>query len=280
MALATALTQTCILMCNLRGCGQPGICETMKAILSDIHANLEALRAVLEEIDRLNVSVIYNLGDTTIYGPNPIECIDLAMRMDVVLLGCFDLAVLIDPFAFPPAAEKSVYWTRELLESADSVMGAGPSRRQFLASLKPSHQDADALYVHGSPARPLHEYVFGEDVHNPKKMARNSEHFQQLCFHGHTHIPGLIVENGPEDWQFLKPSDCVSMFTLDGRRVMCNVGSVGQPRDGDWRAGFVLFDGATIRFHRVEYDIDRTVRKIFGDPGLDDFFGGRLRDGW
>jgi diadenosine tetraphosphatase ApaH/serine/threonine PP2A family protein phosphatase len=251
----------------------------MKAILGDVHGNLEALLAVLDQLGLLGVSDVYNLGDTTGYGPNPIECLDLAMSMKVVLMGCFDQAVLIPPDAYPPSAEKSVNWTRDVLKASDIARGAGPGRIRFLANLNPSHRDADALYVHGSPRKPLSEYVFPEDVYNAAKMARIGDEFERVCFCAHTHVPGYFVEEPPGEWHFLMPSAWGPCFPLDGRRVICNVGSVGQPRDGDWRASFVLFDGSTIRFHRVEYDIETTIQKIYAEPELANFFGDRLRDG-
>jgi diadenosine tetraphosphatase ApaH/serine/threonine PP2A family protein phosphatase len=251
----------------------------VKAILGDVHGNLEALLAVLDQLGLLGVSDVYNLGDSTGYGPNPIECLDLAMSMKVVLLGCFDHAVLIPPDGYPPSAEKSADWTRDVLKSPDVVGSPERSRMRFLAGLNPTYRDADALYVHGSPHNPRYEYVFPEDIYTQEKMSRIGDNFDQLCFNAHTHIPGVFVEDGPKRWHFVMPSECNNCFRLDERRVICNVGSVGQPRDGDWRASFVLFDGSTIRFHRVEYDIETTIQKIYAEPELANFFGDRLRDG-
>ncbi len=251
----------------------------MKAILSDSHGNLEALLAVLDEVDRLGFSKIYNLGDMTGYGPNPLECIDLSMHMDVVLNGNFEQAVLVGTDGFACAAERSVLWTRGLLDSPVAGESTNQCRKEFLDNLDLRHLDADALHVHASPRNPLHEYVFPEDIYNPRKMTRIGSLFEHLCFCGHTHNPGIFVEDEPGKWQYLSPGDCGNVFRLDGRKVLCNVGSVGQPRDGDWRAGFVMFDGSTITFHRVEYDIETTVRKIYAVPDLDNFLGDRLRDG-
>jgi diadenosine tetraphosphatase ApaH/serine/threonine PP2A family protein phosphatase len=251
----------------------------VKAIISDIHGNLEALLAVLDEIDRVGFSVVYNLGDMTGYGPNPLECIDVSMHRDVVLKGNFDQAVLVPPDAFGVIAERTILWTRRLLDS--TADNAERSRRcmEFLGKLDPCYRDGEVLYVHGSPRNPLHEYVFPEDIYNSAKMTRIGSTFEHLCFCGHTHKPGIFVENSPGQWQFLSPRDCGNIFQLDGRKVLCNVGSVGQPRDGDWRAGFVMFDGSAIAFHRVEYDIETTIKKIYAQPELDSFCGDRLREG-
>jgi diadenosine tetraphosphatase ApaH/serine/threonine PP2A family protein phosphatase len=233
----------------------------MKAILSDIHANLEALQAVLEDVWHRQVDRIYNLGDTIGHGPNPVECIDLAMKMDVVLLGHTDHTVMFDPFYSPESADEDVVWTRRVL-----VSSADQQRHiAFLSSLQASHNEVTGpLYVHGSPRSHLTEYVFPEDIFNARKMGRIGERFDRLCFAGHTHVPGIFVEDGREQWRFLRPDDCGRTFPLDGRKVLCNVGSVGQPRDGDWRACYVTFNGTAIQFHRVEYDRDATSTKLRG----------------
>jgi diadenosine tetraphosphatase ApaH/serine/threonine PP2A family protein phosphatase len=110
-------------------------------------------------------------------------------------------------------------------------------------------------------------------------MGKLGTQFDQVCFNGHTHVPGVFVERGPGKWEFLGPEECVRSFRVAARRVICNVGAVGQPRDGDWRACYVLFDGDTIWFRRVEYDVEATIRKIYAVPALDNFFGNRLREG-
>jgi diadenosine tetraphosphatase ApaH/serine/threonine PP2A family protein phosphatase len=135
------------------------------------------------------------------------------------------------------------------------------------------------LYVHGSPRNPLNEYVFPEDVQNERKMGQLGGKFERVCFNGHTHVPGIFLEDGPERWQFIGPEECASGFPLDRRKVICNVGAVGQPRDGDWRACYTLFDGARIWFRRVAYDVETTIKKIYAVSELDNWLGDRLRDG-
>jgi diadenosine tetraphosphatase ApaH/serine/threonine PP2A family protein phosphatase len=98
---------------------------------------------------------------------------------------------------------------------------------------------------------------------------------KRYCFCGHTHLPGIFTE----DCQFREPAEIEYMHHLDERKTICNVGSVGQPRDGDWRASYVLLVGRSIHFRRVEYDIESTVRKIYDNPDLDNFLGDRLREG-
>jgi diadenosine tetraphosphatase ApaH/serine/threonine PP2A family protein phosphatase len=149
----------------------------------------------------------------------------------------------------------------------------------FLAALPRRHQERDVLYVHGSPRNPLNEYVFPEDIYNERKMTQLGEKFDRVCFNGHTHIPGIFVERDTGQWEFVGPDECTSGFSLEGRRAICNVGAVGQPRDGDWRACYVLFDGTRIWFRRVAYDFETTIRKIYAVAELENFFGDRLRDG-
>lgn len=247
----------------------------MKAIISDIHSNLEALQAVLEDISRQNVKEIYCLGDIVGYGPNPRECVDLVMQCKIVLLGNHDQGAMFDPEGFNPSAERAIFWTRAQLELASDNRQEREKRWEFLAELPRSHREEGYLYVHGSARNPLNEYVFPEDIYNLRKMERIFALVERYCFQGHTHVPGIFTEN----LQFLSPEEFEYTYQLDGRKTLCNVGSVGQPRDGDWRACYILLDGDTIRYRRVEYDIDTTVRKIHAIPDLENFLGDRLREG-
>src|SRR3989440_1092839 len=254
--------------------------EVLKALISDIHSNLEALQAVLDDIDKHNVSEIYCLGDIVGYGPNPRECIDMVRKCKLVLLGNHDQGAMLDPDGFNPPAERAIFWTRAQLESPVENRGKMQERWDFLAERPRSHKENGFLYVHGSARNPLNEYVFPEDIYNQRKMDRIFALVDRYCFQGHTHVPGIFTESLPEDlYQFHAPDEVEYVYKLDGRKTLCNVGSVGQPRDGDWRACYVLLDGDTIRYRRVEYDIDTTVAKIYGIPDLDNFLGDRLRDG-
>jgi diadenosine tetraphosphatase ApaH/serine/threonine PP2A family protein phosphatase len=248
------------------------------AILSDVHGNLEALSAVLADVERQGVRAVYNLGDTLGYGPNPVECLDLAMRMQVGLRGNFEQAVLTDPDGFGVCAEQSIRWTRARLD-ADRDSPAGRRRAEYLADLPRSYREGDALYVHGSARDPLNEYVVPEDVYNPRKMERIGALFDRLCFCGHTHIPGVFRERGPGRWEFIPAEECERGFPVAGGKLICNVGSVGQPRDEDERACYALFDAERIWLRRVGYDVEATVRKIYAVPELENILGDRLREG-
>ena len=130
----------------------------MKAIISDIHANLEALQAVLKDIDKQpNVSDIYCLGDVVGYGPNPRECVDLAMKCGMVLLGNHDQGALFDPDGFNQPAERAIFWTRDQLEEPTGSRERREQRWEFLTERPYTHSDAHGLFVHGSVRNPLGE---------------------------------------------------------------------------------------------------------------------------
>ncbi len=252
----------------------------MKAIISDIHSNLEALKAVLDDIQKHKVDQIYCLGDVVGYGPNPRECLDLVMSCRVVLLGNHDQGALFGPDGFNPPAERAIFWTRNQLETQGNDLDARERRLDFLLQRPRSVREDGVLFVHGSARNPLNEYVFPEDVYNQRKMERIFALVDGCCFQGHTHVPGIFTEQVPDDlYLFQSPEELHYVYNLDNRKTLCNVGSVGQPRDNDNRACYVLFDGGSIRFRRVPYDLDTTVNKIYAIPDLENFLGDRLRDG-
>jgi diadenosine tetraphosphatase ApaH/serine/threonine PP2A family protein phosphatase len=244
-----------------------------RAIISDIHGNLEALDAVLADVRSQGINEIYCLGDIVGYGPNPRECIDRCMDFDLCLLGNHDNGALFDPDGFSAGAERAIFWTRRELERTD-VEGSG-ARWDFLARLPRTHREGETLYVHGSPRSPLNEYVFPEDVYNERKMERIFGFVQRYCFVGHTHVPGIFTEN----CRFYSPSEISNSFRLGDQKVIVNVGSVGQPRDNDPRSCYVTLDGFSVQFHRVEYSFDTTREKILAIAELDDFLGERLAIG-
>jgi diadenosine tetraphosphatase ApaH/serine/threonine PP2A family protein phosphatase len=252
----------------------------MIAIISDVHANLEALSAVLADARRQGASAIYCLGDVVGYGPDPRECVDAVMGCQVVIMGNHDQGALFDPPGFSPVAERAIFWTRAQLEASSDSRQAREKRWEFLAERPRSHREDGYLFVHGSARNPLNEYVFPEDVYNQRKMERIFALVERYCFQGHTHVPGVFVEQAPDDlYQFHSPEEVGHSWRLDGRKTLCNVGSVGQPRDGDPRACYVLLDSDTIRFRRVEYDLEATIKKIYSIPDLENFLGDRLRKG-
>jgi predicted phosphodiesterase len=247
----------------------------LRAIISDIHANLEALQAVLADIRQQGITEIYCLGDIIGYGPNPCECIDTVIdHCKLCLLGNHDQAALFDPEGFNAGAERAIFWTRKQLESSS---GADSDRRwEFLGELPRMHKDGNFLFVHGSARNPLNEYVFPEDIYNQRKMERIFGLVDKYCFQGHTHIPGVFTE----DLNFLAPEELDFKYQLGPGKVLVNVGSVGQPRNGDSRSSYVVLDdNNTVNFKRVPYNVETTKKKIYEIPELDNFLGDRLADG-
>jgi predicted phosphodiesterase len=245
-----------------------------RAILSDIHGNLAALQAVLRDIAAQNCEQIICLGDVVGYGPEPQLCVDAVQEFDACILGNHDLAALFDPEGFSSAAEQAILWTRKQLESGDKPENCR-RRLEFLARLPRVRREATCLFVHGSVRNPINEYVFPEDVHNRRKMEKLFSMVQKVCFQGHTHVPGVFTS----EMKFLRPADIQHAYQMNGEKVMVNVGSVGQPRDGDWRSCYVVLDEPWIYFRRVEYNVTETAQKIYATGELDRFLADRLFDG-
>lgn len=244
-----------------------------RAILSDIHGNLEALNAVLKDIESQGIEEIYCLGDVIGYGPNPRECIDVSRRFKLTLLGNHDNGALFDPEGFSSGAERAIFWTRSQLE--DQSESGAEDRWNFLARLPRTHREGDIMFVHGSPRSPLNEYVFPEDIYNQRKIERIFGFIQKYCFQGHTHVPGVFTEN----FRFYSPGEISNRYTLGEQKLMINVGSVGQPRDSDPRCSYVILDGNEVEFRRVDYNPADTRQKILAIADLDDFLGDRLLEG-
>lgn len=246
---------------------------TKTAILSDIHGNLEALLAVIDSIQKQQVDRVICLGDVIGYGPNPKECLDLCQQFDLCLLGNHDNGALFPPEGFSANAERAIEWTRLQLVIAED--DARDQRFAFLNQMPRVHLDKDRMFVHGSPRLPLTEYVFPEDANNSQRIERLLSFVQHVCFQGHTHIPGVFTH----DSRFLTPRNLPEGFGIPQEKIMVNVGSVGQPRDGDPRACYVILEDDWLEFFRVEYDFETTAAKIFEIPSLDNFLGERLREG-
>jgi len=270
------------------------------AIISDIHSNLEALLAVLADIEQRGIKEIICLGDIVGYGPNPKECLDLVReRCRVTLMGNHDHALLYEPTNFNLPAERACFWTRQVLEEEPDTRLRN-ERWKFLGNLPVRYKDRDVVFFHASPRRPMNEYIFPEDVFtNPQKVMANFDRLDaRVCFVGHTHQPGVFVDDPYFDPPHELPDS--PFYELEDERVIVNVGSVGQPRDRDQRASYVVVHRApealsgapesvvattlactvqTIEFVRVEYDVETTVRKILSEPALDDLLGTRLYEG-
>ena len=246
------------------------------ALISDIHGNLEALQAVLEDIRRQSITDIYCLGDVIGYGPNPRECLDLVRKKtQVCILGNHDQAAMFDPDGFNPVALRAIYWTRDQLESGGGSQQQINERWDFLGELPRFREEGEFLFVHGSVREPTNEYVFPEDVYDSRKMEELFRRLNQYVFQGHTHIPGVFTSGG----EFLSPDECDFEYQLVGDKAMINVGSVGQPRDSNPQSCYVILEDNTVFFRRVDYPFEDTIKKIYAATDLENMLGDRLRHG-
>lgn len=252
-----------------------------RAIISDIHGNFEALQTVLDHIAGQSVEQVCCLGDIIGYGPNPCDCLDLVRKKaEVCLLGNHDQAALFDPEGFNSGAEKAIFWTRDQLENGAGSRDDIDARWDFLGALPRTHRAGRWLFVHGSPRNPVNEYVFPEDIYNQKKMEKLFSLIDHGSFQGHTHVPGVFTESRT----FLTPEETEYVYQVSDQKFMVNVGSVGQPRDGDPRSCYVILDddkpdATTVTFNRVDYDRAKTADKIYNIRELDNFLGDRIKQG-
>jgi len=252
------------------------------AIISDIHANIEALTVVLDDIKQKQVDAIYCLGDVIGYGPNPVECLErVRNECEFSLLGNHEEAVLFGAFGFNVAARQAVEWTRERLTPTFFGGRLRKERWEILNDLPLCYTEGDYLFVHASPMDPTMDYILKSDTEDvfgevPEKIRNIFDQIDKVCFVGHTHMPGIITEES----RWFSPDDFgLTWEYKNGERIICNVGSVGQPRDRDERACYVIFTDECITYHRVTYDFKETQRKIFKNAKLDDRNGKRLEFG-
>ena len=255
------------------------------AVISDIHGNAEALRSVLSDIDARSVGRIICLGDIIGYGPEPLQCVDLVrQRCEWSLMGNHDFGVLYEPTNFNPGAESAAYWTREQFDAEpDEALRA--ERYDFLGHLRvrvvepaPGGQ-FPVLAVHGSPRRPINEYIFPDDaMTSPDKLESIFERVDRLCLVGHTHQPGVFTDE-PDFYPPAELGENREYRFVDGEKAVINVGSVGQPRDLDPRASYAILHEDRVEFVRVEYDIKKTADQIIAISELHDWLGERLYEG-
>ena len=228
------------------------------ALISDLHSNREALESVFARIDELGVSEVCCLGDVVGYGADPESCVRMVMeRYKWTIMGNHDWGLFHDLSDFNPLAREALAYTRKKLRP--SLLA--PRRKAmwtFLQNLPRRMEDHGNVYFHGSPRDPIMEYVLKSDGFlEPEKMAEIFGMIDRPCFVGHTHWPGVHRA----DFRFTQATDEQREITIDEPAVV-NVGSVGQPRDGDSRSCFAVFDRGRVEFHRVPYDIRTTQDKI------------------
>ena len=224
------------------------------AIIADIHSNLEAMTAVLGEIEHQGgVDEIWCLGDIVGYGPDPGKCIELLRRYKhVCVAGNHDWATIgrVDTTEFNPDAAAACRWTSAQLNRTDI---------EYLAKLPLAIEEGDFTLVHGSPRDPIWEYLISTSI-----AKENFAYFKTpFCLVGHSHIPLVFSHDDsgtPSSSQFLPDIK----LTLGRHRLIINPGGVGQPRDGDPRASYALYDSdnGIITLRRVTYDIRATQNKM------------------
>jgi diadenosine tetraphosphatase ApaH/serine/threonine PP2A family protein phosphatase len=237
------------------------------AILSDIHGNLEALEAVLEDAGRRDVGALCSLGDIVGYGPDPGQCLELVReRAGVSLMGNHDAAVagLTALDEFNEFASWSVRWTASRLDAP---------QREYLGTLPYTHRAPGLILAHASPVEPERWHY----IHGAADLDESFAVFTELlCLVGHSHRPGIYAIPGSGRvkrygaYEALRP----------GLRYLANAGSVGQPRDGDPRASYAIFDesGGSIEVRRVAYPFEKTQGRMRAE-GIPAFLVDRLAAG-
>ena len=236
------------------------------ALFGDIHANLEALEAVLDDASQQGVTDYVCLGDIVGYNADPAACLEKVREMDCpTVKGNHDEDASgnhsLD--SMNPVAAAALEWTR--LQLSDE-------QRQWLTRLRMVRQVSDFTVVHSTLDQPANwNYV----TNRFDAMSNFSYQFTQLCFHGHTHVPRVYMKT---DRVVEVPAE--SVIIEDSAKYFINVGSVGQPRDGDWRACYAIYDldHKMVVFRRVEYDIVTTQGKIIA-AGLPTMLAERIREG-
>ncbi len=239
-------------------------------IVSDIHGNLPALEAVLERMDELGVEKVLCAGDIVGYGANPVECIEaIAGRAEAVVRGNHEVAVICEGGAafFNRVAREACLWTKQQLGPSEvAYIDAMPLVRRL--------EEISAVLVHADLAVPgLFDYVQGfYDASGNMELLREGE----VCFFGHSHGPFVFYEEGDR----LLYSIGGEVALGEGKRALVNVGSVGQPRDGDTRGSFATYDSEsrTVTIHRIWYDVLEAGRRIT-EAGLPRVLADRLRIG-
>lgn len=235
------------------------------AILSDVHGNLEAFQAVLKDLTQEKVDQTFFLGDSVGYGADPNQCIELLQGLTpFAVTGNHDWATvgLIEYSYFNPLAKTAIEWTTKELTV---------SHQEFLKKLPLMQNHHNLTLVHATPYKPAEwDYIFSSQ----EASLSFQHHEQQICFIGHSHVP--IAFEQDEEGKTYALTD--TTFTLsDPHRYIINVGSVGQPRDGDPRAAYGIYnrDDSHFTLKRIPYNIEYAQKKII-EAGLPHFLALRL----
>ncbi len=239
------------------------------AVISDVHSNLHALKAVLRDIEREQPDEVWNLGDSVGYGPRPSECCEMLERLaNLSLIGNHDLAAIgrLSLDGFSPIAAVAAAWTRGRLTNSASA---------YLANLEPASKLAGCELYHGSPREPVWAYVLrAADATDAFSLSS-----EPLVLVGHSHF--ALAASLVEGRMVFDLAPAGTVADLSAGRWLLNPGSVGQPRDGDSRSAYLLLDldAGRAQFKRVEYEIERTQSEI-RDAGLPEQLASRLSRGF
>jgi len=249
------------------------------AIVSDLHSNREALEAVFQDIAERGITELVCLGDVVGYGPDPEFCVDLVRgHARWCLMGNHDEALFRDASDFNPHARGAIDYTRKRMQPHWWSSSERKARWRWLRGLPLRVREGRFLFVHGSPRDPIREYVLSTDgILNPDKLRSIFDCFEGVGVAGHTHQPGVHDEelrfrglNGADEMTVELPAD---------QRFFVNVGSTGQPRDGDSRACYAVLEEERVSWYRVPYDYRETMKKIMDTGVLSEILARRLAVG-
>ena len=236
------------------------------AIFGDIHANLEGLEAVLQDAAERDCTHFVCIGDIVGYNANPHECLEVVRQLDCpVVKGNHDEEAALDTdlVGLNPLAERAMQWTRDNLTEED---------KKYLSELRMVRQVRDFTIVHATLDSPS---SWGYVTNKFDAMASFSYQFTPICFYGHTHTPRIYIKGDT-----VEASDDLETKIELGKKYFINVGSTGQPRDGDWRASYAIYDeeNQRVEIRRLEYDIATAQQKII-EAGLPEMLANRLAVG-
>lgn len=240
------------------------------AVLSDIHSNLEALEAVLEHASAQKVDRYVCLGDVIGYGANPNECIELLLSLPdcPCILGNHEAAVLNIPSNMRNSARQAILWTRSVLTK---------SSMWYLREMKDVIKWDNISFCHSNPYKPRNWYYVAEKSYITSSFARSKA---KVLFVGHTHVPVAITRKNFFCIYIRSPEHSMVVPVAETNRQIFNGGSIGQPRDGDPRSSYLIYDTTknVVEFFRVEYRVEKAAEKILS-LGLPESFAQRLLTG-
>ena len=252
------------------------------AILSDIHANIRAFEAVLDDLSKQGgADKIYCLGDVVGYGPKPLDCLALAKKhFQLTLRGNHEHALQHGAKDFNEMAFRAINWTRDqIIPDYNNATPLQMENWGFVCSLPQTHVEGSLQFVHGAPQDPVDEYLLPMDI-DPQnrrygpKLEKAFAMTPWVTFCGHSHFPGVFGQ----DASYLSPTlqKEVKVTLQREQKYIVNVGSVGQPRDGDNRACYLTFEDGVIKWRRVHYDIQEMYNCVYAIGALDPTLGERL----